>query len=253
MDVGAGAGLPAPHGCCTLRAAARDIAACSSRRARAGSRRRCCTRTAASRTRRRSWPGCTGSRRATAVLAPAPLAHVSGLLNGVLISAAVDGPCVLLDPWDPEEGLRPARDERIAFVGAPPIFFSQMAGPLGFSRERVGALRLISTGGASVSPAFVDSTADAYGCRVKRTYGSTEAPTITTSGPDDPYERARDTDGHPVGEAEISVRDRDVRRRLGPGRGRRALDQGSRDVRGLRRRRADRRGDRTSRRLVPLG
>ena len=71
----------------------------------------------------------------------------------------------------------------------------------------MSALRLISTGGASVSPAFVDSTAEAFGCRVKRTYGSTEAPTITTSGPEDPYERARDTDGHPVGEA----RDRDPR------------------------------------------
>src|SRR3984957_19711716 len=148
-----------------------------------------------------------GLEKGDAVLAPAPLAHVSGLLNGVLISAAVEGPCVLLDPWEPAEGLRLLDAERIAFVGAPPIFFSQMADLSGFSRERVRALRLISTGGASVSPAFVDSTADSYGCRVKRTYGSTEAPTITTSGPGDPYERARDTDGHPVGQAEISVRD----------------------------------------------
>jgi acyl-CoA synthetase (AMP-forming)/AMP-acid ligase II len=137
-------------------------------------------------------------------------------LNGVLISAAVEGPCVLLDPWDPEEGLRLLEAERITFMGAPPIFFSQMAGLSGFSRERVRALRLISTGGASVSPAFVDSTADAYGCRVKRTYGSTEAPTITTSGPTDPYERARDTDGHPVGDAEISVRDPTTGGRVGP-------------------------------------
>jgi acyl-CoA synthetase (AMP-forming)/AMP-acid ligase II len=157
-----------------------------------------------------------GLEKGAAVLAPAPLAHVSGLLNGVLISAAVEGPCVLLDPWDPEEGLRLLEDERIAFMGAPPIFFSQMAGLPGFSRERVRALRLISTGGASVSPAFVDSTADSYGCRVKRTYGSTEAPTITTSRPTDPYERARDTDGHPVGEAEISVRDSTSGARMRP-------------------------------------
>jgi acyl-CoA synthetase (AMP-forming)/AMP-acid ligase II len=157
-----------------------------------------------------------GLEKGAAVLAPAPLAHVSGLLNGVLISAAVEGPCVLLDPWDPEEGLRLLEAEGIAFMGAPPIFFSQMAGLSGFSRERVRALRLISTGGASVSPAFVDSTADSYGCRVKRTYGSTEAPTITTSGPNDPYERARDTDGYPVGDAEISVRDATTGGRMGP-------------------------------------
>ncbi|MGO9342776.1 MAG: class I adenylate-forming enzyme family protein [Acidimicrobiales bacterium] len=151
------------------------------------------------------------------VLAPAPLAHVSGLLNGVLISAVLGGPCVLIDPWDPEEGLRLLAQERVAFVGAPPIFFSQMAGLPSFSRERVSALRLISTGGASVSPAFVESTAEAFGCRVKRTYGSTEAPTVTTSGPDDPHERARDTDGHVVGDAQVEIHEPESGRRLGPG------------------------------------
>ncbi len=158
-----------------------------------------------------------GLRKGDPVLAPAPLAHVSGLLNGVLISAAVKGPCVLIDPWDPEEGLSLLEQERVAFVGAPPIFFSQMAGLASFSSERVSALRLISTGGASVSPAFVESTAEAFGCRVKRTYGSTEAPTVTTSGPDDPHERARDTDGHPVGLAEVEIHEPESGRLLGPG------------------------------------
>jgi cyclohexanecarboxylate-CoA ligase len=157
-----------------------------------------------------------GLQPGDSVLAPAPLAHVSGLLNGVLISAAVRGACVILDPWDPEIGLNLLYSERIAFVGAPPIFFSQMAGLNGFDRDRI-ALRLISTGGASVSPAFVDSTTEAYGCRVKRTYGSTEAPTITTSGPDDPYERARDTDGHPVGDAEVEIHDPETGRLLESG------------------------------------
>jgi acyl-CoA synthetase (AMP-forming)/AMP-acid ligase II len=160
--------------------------------------------------------GVHGLEPGDPVLAPAPLAHVSGLLNGVLISAAVRGPCVLLDPWDPEVGLSLLESERIAFVGAPPIFFSQMAESPRFSRDRI-SLRLISTGGASVSPAFIDSTRDTYGCRVKRTYGSTEAPTITTSGPSDSHERARDTDGHPVGDAEISIHDPVSGRPLPPG------------------------------------
>src|ERR1700722_1619092 len=77
-----------------------------------------------------------GLQPGDSVLAPAPLAHVSGLLNGVLISASVRGPCVLLDPWDPEIGLHLLYSERIAFVGAPPIFFSQMAGLNGFDRDR---------------------------------------------------------------------------------------------------------------------
>ena len=43
------------------------------------------------------------------------------------------------------------------------------------------------------------------GARVKRTYGSTEAPTITTSRPDDPVERGWETDGRPVGEVEVRL------------------------------------------------
>jgi cyclohexanecarboxylate-CoA ligase len=142
-----------------------------------------------------------------AVLMPAPLAHVSGLLNGVLLPAAAGIPSVLMAAWDPDEGLRLIEEERVTFMGAPPVFFSQMTASGRFRPEAVASLRLVSTGGASVSPAFVDTTADAFGCRVKRTYGSTEAPTVTTSGPLDSLDRARDTDGHGTGEVEITVHD----------------------------------------------
>ncbi|HXX89038.1 MAG TPA: class I adenylate-forming enzyme family protein [Acidimicrobiales bacterium] len=154
---------------------------------------------------------------ADAVLMPAPLAHVSGLLNGVLIPATVGIPTVLMHAWDPDEGLAAIEAERVSYMGAPPVFFSQMAASSSFRPERVASLRLVSTGGASVSPAFVDATAEAFGCRVKRTYGSTEAPTVTTSGPDDPVARARATDGRCVGEAELCVHDPDTGARLGPG------------------------------------
>jgi cyclohexanecarboxylate-CoA ligase len=40
---------------------------------------------------------------------------------------------------------------------------------------------------------------------VKRTYGSTEAPTVTTSTPADSIERARETDGRPTGAVELRV------------------------------------------------
>lgn len=153
-----------------------------------------------------------------AVLMPAPLAHVSGLLNGVLLPAAAGIPSVLMAAWDPEEGLRLIEEERVTFMGAPPVFFSQMTASSRFRAEAVASLRLVSTGGASVSPAFVDATAEAFACRVKRTYGSTEAPTVTTSGPADSLDRARDTDGHATGEVEITVHDPATGARLDTGR-----------------------------------
>ncbi|MHB8680688.1 MAG: class I adenylate-forming enzyme family protein [Acidimicrobiales bacterium] len=151
-----------------------------------------------------------GLTESDAVLMPAPLAHVSGLLNGVLLPAAAGIPSVLMASWDPELALERIESERVSFMGAPPIFFSQMATAGTFRPERVASLRLVSTGGASVSPAFVDSTAAAFDCRVKRTYGSTEAPTMTTSGPDDSPDKARETDGRIVGEAELEIHDPDT-------------------------------------------
>jgi cyclohexanecarboxylate-CoA ligase len=82
----------------------------------------------------------------------------------------------------------------------------------GFAPQRVESLRLISSGGAGVTAAFVEQASDAFGARVKRTYGSTEAPTVTTSTPRDPAERARQTDGRVTGAAELRVSDPDTGR-----------------------------------------
>jgi cyclohexanecarboxylate-CoA ligase len=152
-----------------------------------------------------------------AVLMPAPLAHVSGLLNGVLIPAVAGIDTVLMSSWDPGLALAHIERQKVSFMGAPPVFFSQMAKEPGFTRERVQSMRLISTGGAAVSPAFVDSTSEAFGCRVKRTYGSTEAPTVTTSRPDDPAALARDTDGRVVAEAELEIHDPETGEKLPAG------------------------------------
>jgi cyclohexanecarboxylate-CoA ligase len=142
-----------------------------------------------------------------AVLMPAPLAHVSGLLNGVLVPEAAGMRVVLMARWDPGVALDLIERERITFMIGPPTFFVGLLGAPTFSPGRVESLRLISSGGAGVTPAFVAEASRALGCRVKRTYGSTEAPTVTTSTDDDPPDRAADTDGRAVGEVELRISD----------------------------------------------
>jgi acyl-CoA synthetase (AMP-forming)/AMP-acid ligase II len=145
-----------------------------------------------------------------AVLIPAPMAHISGLLNGVLVPGAAGMRAVLVRRFDPEQALSLVAHERVSFLAGPPTFFIAMAGALASAPgapTNVSSLRLISSGGASVTPAFVENTARAFACRVKRTYGSTEAPTVTTSRDDDPFDKARDTDGRAIGEVELRVAD----------------------------------------------
>jgi cyclohexanecarboxylate-CoA ligase len=128
------------------------------------------------------------------VLMPAPAAHISGLLNGITLPGVVPFPTVFMARWDPEVALTLIERERVTFMVGPPTFFVSMMQTPGFAPERVASLRLISSGGAGVGQAFVDEASEAFGARVKRTYGSTEVPTIIT-------------DGHPIGEIEVRIDD----------------------------------------------
>ena len=159
-----------------------------------------------------------GLGAADAVLMPAPMAHISGLLNGVLVPGAARMRSVLVRRFDPEQALDLVTRERISFLAGPPTFFIAMARAMaGGHAADVSSIRLVSSGGASVTPAFVEDTARAFACRVKRTYGSTEAPTVTTSTDDDPFDKARDTDGRAVGAVELRISDPETgtRRRAG--------------------------------------
>ena len=152
-----------------------------------------------------------------AVLMPAPLAHVSGLLNAVLVPGAAGMKTVLMQRWDPEAALTAMEAERISFMVGPPTFFLGLMSATAFSSRRVASLRLVSSGGAGVSPAFVATATAELGCLVKRTYGSTEAPTMTTTTSSDAPRQAQETDGRPVGEVELRITDPNSGRALPPG------------------------------------
>ncbi len=141
------------------------------------------------------------------ILMPAPLAHVSGLLNAVLIPGVLPMRATLMAKWSPDDALDTIERDGITFMIGPPTFFVGLMSAPGFAPRRVESLRLISSGGAGVTPAFVEQASESFGARVKRTYGSTEAPTVTTSTPGDPVQRARETDGHSTGAAELRVSD----------------------------------------------
>ena len=140
-----------------------------------------------------------------AVLMPAPLAHISGLLNGVTLPQATPFASVLMARWDPTEALALIERERISFMIGPPTFFVRLLQSRDFSPGRVASLRLVSSGGAGVSEAFVLDAAARLGCTVKRTYGSTEAPTVATSSPGDDPGAAHRHDGRAIGAVELRV------------------------------------------------
>jgi acyl-CoA synthetase (AMP-forming)/AMP-acid ligase II len=148
-----------------------------------------------------------GLTRADAVLMPAPMAHISGLLNGVLVPGAVPMSARFMTRWDPEQGLKLIEHDRITFMIGPSTLFVSLLDAPRFTTERVESLRLVSSGTAGVSPAFIDDASARLGAFVKRSYGSTEAPTVTTTHAGDPAGRGRDTDGRSTGAAQLRIAD----------------------------------------------
>lgn len=134
----------------------------------------------------------------------APLAHISGLLYGILLGAC-GVRSVPMAKWDPTVALELIEREQVTFMIGPPTFFVSMMGVPTFDPAAVRSLRQISCGGAGVTPTFVRSASERLGCRIKRSYGSTEAPTVTTSTLEDDAELAATTDGRAVGDAELVV------------------------------------------------
>jgi acyl-CoA synthetase (AMP-forming)/AMP-acid ligase II len=139
------------------------------------------------------------------VLMPAPCAHISGLLNGVTLPGVARARTVFMAKWDPVTALDLIERERVTFMVGPPTFFVSMMDSEEFSSDRVASLRLISCGGAGVSATFVERARRAFSARVKRTYGSTEAPTVATSWATDSTDRDATHDGRAVGDVELTV------------------------------------------------
>jgi cyclohexanecarboxylate-CoA ligase len=142
-----------------------------------------------------------------AVLMPAPLAHMSGLLHAITVPGCAGFKTVLMRRWDPGVALSLIEAEKITYMVGPPTFFIGLMDHPDFTRSTTASLRMLSCGGAGVTPAFVLRARDQLGAMVKRAYGSTEAPTMTTSRFDDPPEAMASTDGRTFGDSKVRVDD----------------------------------------------
>jgi cyclohexanecarboxylate-CoA ligase len=143
------------------------------------------------------------------VLMPSPLTHISGIVHVLLVPAVFGTTAVLMDRWIPDDALALVAAERVTYMVGAPTFLRDLADHPRLAAHDTSSFRLFSCGGADVDPALVRSAAARLGCVAKRVYGSTEFPTVTTSGPDDPPERRVDSDGRAIGANEVRVVDDD--------------------------------------------
>jgi cyclohexanecarboxylate-CoA ligase len=136
-----------------------------------------------------------------------PLAHIGGVLYGILLPLTVGLRVVLMDTWDPEEAVRLTWRERVTVHPTVPVVAHGLLNAKSFRPAAVESMRLLTFGGARVTPADVRLAAEALGCWCKRSYGSTEMPTLTSGPRHDPAGRVATTEGQVLGASEIRIVD----------------------------------------------
>ncbi len=141
------------------------------------------------------------------LLLPMPVTHVAGLTYGVLLPVTNGITTVLMDTWEPGRALELVEEQSIAVMISTPVFMRTMIDHPTFAATDRASVRLFSLGGAGVAPAMVREGAAEFDCWCKRTYGSTEYPTLTTGRAGDTPERDATTDGPLIGAAELRIVD----------------------------------------------
>jgi cyclohexanecarboxylate-CoA ligase len=142
---------------------------------------------------------------------PSPVAHVSGLLYGILLPLFLGATSVLLARWDPTEFLLAIERERGTFSGGATPFLRGATDHPDLERFDLASFRLFPCGGADVPPDLIRRAQTRLGVRTGRGYGSTEFPSITSSaGPDHPDDKRADTDGRPIGANRVRLADGEI-------------------------------------------
>jgi cyclohexanecarboxylate-CoA ligase len=142
------------------------------------------------------------------VLMPSPLTHVSGVIHGILAPALLGTSAVLQERWDPAAGIAAIERHGVTYMVGAPTFLQEMLASPALSAHDVTSLRLFSCGGASVAPELMRlGRARIPGMVTKRSYGSSEFPTIATTGIEDALARGLDTEGRALRGVELRVTD----------------------------------------------
>lgn len=111
---------------------------------------------------------------------PSPVTHVSGFLWSLNAPWICNVPAVMVDIWDPAKALELVNRHRCTFMlGATP-FLQDFLAIARSQDDHVESLRYFLCGGASVPPTLIHAAAAQFpNCIPFRTFGATEAPTMT--------------------------------------------------------------------------
>ncbi|SDB74979.1 cyclohexanecarboxylate-CoA ligase [Belnapia rosea] len=144
---------------------------------------------------------------ADVLIMSSPMAHQTGFMYGLMAPILLGAKVVLQDIWQPEEAADLIEAEGVTFTMASTPFLSDLADVGARRPEAVRSLRMFLSAGAPIPRVLARRAAEALGATIISAWGMTENGAATTTRPDDPPEKAFETDGCPLPGVELRVVD----------------------------------------------
>jgi acyl-CoA synthetase (AMP-forming)/AMP-acid ligase II len=128
-------------------------------------------------------------------LTATPVGHFIGMIGAFLIPVLEGAPIDLVDVFDPGKVLALMKSDGLSIGGGPPYFVTSLLDHPDCTDDHRRLITTVGLGGSTVPAAVTRRLAD-MGVFVFRSYGSTEHPSITGSGPGAAEDKRLYTDGN---------------------------------------------------------
>jgi len=136
---------------------------------------------------------------------PMPLFHTAGNVLGVVGALWARAEHVVL-PFAPGPVLSALADRRATLLSAAPTLLDLLATHPDLPATDLSPLRVLFTGGMTVTPAFVDRVESLFDARLSITFGMTETcGAVLQTSPEDPDPVRRETVGAPLAGTDVRI------------------------------------------------
>ncbi|PHQ25011.1 cyclohexanecarboxylate-CoA ligase [Marinobacter guineae] len=141
------------------------------------------------------------------VLMASPLAHQTGFLYGIMMPVYLGTTAILQDIWDAGYVCKVIAAEKPAFTMAATPFLADLVKTAPNHEGELDSLRIFVSAGAPIPSAVVEQAGKVLKAKIVSAWGMTENGAVTMTCPEDPSERASQSDGKVLPYMEIRITD----------------------------------------------
>jgi cyclohexanecarboxylate-CoA ligase len=141
------------------------------------------------------------------VLMASPVAHQTGFMYGIMMPIYLGTTAILQDIWDADFVCKVIAAERPAFTMAATPFLADLVKTAPKHEGELDSLRIFVSAGAPIPSAVVEQAGKVLKAKIVSAWGMTENGAVTMTCPEDPGERASQSDGKALPFMEVKVTD----------------------------------------------